>query len=174
MLVHCPVLCIAIVCIIYNHMQNLYHAKLNPLQRAHAFILKKEADMVQQKIKFQKTKPQTLQETISNPRSIRYSAKVRGFMHVSSLYINMGYYYIELSPGSKQICTIVIPWGNCEYQKLPMRVCNIPDIFQDKISEIFKGFDMARDRFQLNMTPFIHTLSFEGTKNGHAIISAKF
>ena len=24
------------------------------------------------------------------------------------------------------------------------------------------------------MTPFIHTLSFEGTKNGHAIISAKF
>ena len=34
-------------------------------------------------------------------------------------------------------------WGKYEYQKLRMGVCNSPDIFQENISEIFKGFDMV-------------------------------
>ena len=55
----------------------------------------------------------------------------------------MWYYHIELSPGVKQICTIVLPWGKHEYQKLPMGVCNRPDIFQEKIYELFDGFYMV-------------------------------
>ena len=56
----------------------------------------------------------------------------------------MGYYHIELSPGAKQICTIVLPWGKYKYQKLPMEFCNSPDIFQENIYELFDGFDMVR------------------------------
>ena len=66
-------------------------------------------------------------------------------MYVSSLYLNMGYYHIELSPGSKQLYKDVLPWGKYEYQKLPMWVCNSPDILQDKISKLFDGFDMVRE-----------------------------
>ena len=55
----------------------------------------------------------------------------------------MGYYHIELSPGSKQIFTVSLPWGEYDYQKPPMRVCNSPDIFQEKISKLFYGFDMV-------------------------------
>ena len=55
----------------------------------------------------------------------------------------MGYYHIELSPGSKKICTIVLPWGKYEYQKISMGVYNSPDISQEKISELFDGFDMV-------------------------------
>ena len=55
----------------------------------------------------------------------------------------MGYYHIELSPGSKQLCTIVLPWGKYEYQNLPMGVCNSSDIFQENISKLFYGFDMV-------------------------------
>ena len=56
----------------------------------------------------------------------------------------MGYYHIELSPGYKHLYTIVIPWGNQKYQEIPMGVCNSPDIFQEKISELFDGFNMVR------------------------------
>ena len=55
----------------------------------------------------------------------------------------MEYYHIELSPGSKQLYIIVLPWGKHEYQKLPMGVCNSPNISQEKISKIFEGFDMV-------------------------------
>jgi len=53
----------------------------------------------------------------------------------------MGYYHIELCPKSKKLCTIVLPWGKFEYQKLPMGLCNSPDIFQEKL---FAGFDYVR------------------------------
>ena len=55
-----------------------------------------------------------------------------GFMYASSIYLNMGYYHIELSPEAKQICTIVLPWGKYECQKLPLGVCNSP-IYSKKI-----------------------------------------
>ena len=38
--------------------------------------------------------------------------KLEGFQYGTSLDLNMGYYHIELSPDSKRICTIVLPWGN--------------------------------------------------------------
>src|SRR5210317_2092281 len=56
----------------------------------------------------------------------------------------MGYYHITLTPESKQLCTITLPWGKFEYQRLPMGLCNSPDIFQEKMSELFEGFDFVR------------------------------
>ena len=35
-------------------------------------------------------------------------------------------------------------WGNYRYEKLPMRVFNIPDVFHENMSELFEGFDMVR------------------------------
>jgi hypothetical protein len=35
------------------------------------------------------------------------------------MHLNMGYYHIELTPFSKQLCTIVTPFGKYEYQHLP-------------------------------------------------------
>ena len=69
---------------------------------------------------------------------------LEGFTYASSLDLNMRYYHIELSPGAKQICTIVLPWGNYEYQKLHMGVCNSSYIFQENISKLFDDLDMVR------------------------------
>ena len=69
---------------------------------------------------------------------------LEGFTYPSYLYLNTVYYHIELSPWAKQLCTIVLTWVKYEYQKLPMGVCNSPDIFQENISELFDGFDMVR------------------------------
>ena len=56
----------------------------------------------------------------------------------------MGYYHIELSPDAKKLCTIVFPWGKYEYQKLPMGLCNSPDIFQERMSSLMQGLEYVR------------------------------
>jgi len=58
------------------------------------------------------------------------------FQQATSLDLNMGYYHFRLDPASKQLCTIVLPFGKYEYQAIPMGLCNSPDIFQEKMSEL--------------------------------------
>jgi Reverse transcriptase (RNA-dependent DNA polymerase) len=70
--------------------------------------------------------------------------KLEGFQWATSLDLNMGYYHIRLDPVSQLYCTIVLPWGKYEYQALPMGLCNSPDIFQEKMSELMEGLKFVR------------------------------
>jgi hypothetical protein len=70
--------------------------------------------------------------------------KLEGFHLATSLDLNMGYYHIELTPFSSRLCTVVLPWGKYEYLRLPMGLCNSPDIFQEKMSELMVGLEFAR------------------------------
>jgi hypothetical protein len=70
--------------------------------------------------------------------------KLEGFQYATSLDLNMGYYHIELSPESKKLCTIVLPWGKYEYQRLPMGLCNSPDIFQEKMNTLMGDLEYVR------------------------------
>ena len=45
------------------------------------------------------------------PKIQDMSLNLEGFTSVSSLDLNLGYYHIKLSPGSKKLCTIVLPWS---------------------------------------------------------------
>jgi hypothetical protein len=57
--------------------------------------------------------------------------------------LNMGYYHIELTPNASRLCTVVLPWGKYEYLRLPMGLCNAPDIFQEKMSELMMELEFA-------------------------------
>ena len=70
--------------------------------------------------------------------------KLEGFQWATSLDLNMGYYHIRLSPNSSKLCTVVFPWGKYEYLRLPMGLCNSPDIFQEKMSELMCDLEFAR------------------------------
>ena len=70
--------------------------------------------------------------------------KLEGFQYATSLDLNMGYYHIELSPHSKELCMIVLPWGKYKYQRLPMGLCNSPDIFQEKMSTLMQDLEYVR------------------------------
>eukprot|EP00957_Ditylum_brightwellii_P160699 12234367-Ditylum_brightwellii.AAC.1 len=48
----------------------------------------------------------------------------------------MAYYCMGLSEKSKEILTIIVPWGKFSYQVLPMRVSVATDIFQERMSRI--------------------------------------
>ena len=56
----------------------------------------------------------------------------------------MGYYYIRLSEQASNQCTIILPWVNYQYKCLPMGVSNSPDIFQEKMNEMFRGFEFIQ------------------------------
>ena len=53
----------------------------------------------------------------------------------------MGYYHIRLSEQAINLCTIILPWGKYQPKPLPMEVSNYLQIFQDKMNEIFRGFE---------------------------------
>ena len=57
----------------------------------------------------------------------------------------MGYYHIYLSKQARNLCTIILPWGQYQYKRLPIGVSNYLDIFQDKMNEMFHGFDFIRE-----------------------------
>ena len=65
-------------------------------------------------------------------------------MFATSLDLNMGYYHLLLTPNASRLCTVVLPWGKYEYLRLPMGLCNSPDIFQEKMSELMAGLEFAR------------------------------
>jgi Reverse transcriptase (RNA-dependent DNA polymerase) len=75
------------------------------------------------------------------PKIQDFFLKLEGFQYATSLDLNKGYYHIELSLGAKQLCTIVLPWGKYEYQRLPMGLCNCPDIFQEKMSSLMSDLE---------------------------------
>ena len=62
--------------------------------------------------------------------------KLEGSQYDKSLYLNMGYYHIQLSDSASNLCTIIIPRGKYHYNPLPMVIDNSPEIFQHNISWI--------------------------------------
>ena len=70
--------------------------------------------------------------------------KLEGFMWATSLDLNMGYYHILLTPNASRLCTVVLSWGKYEYLRLSMGLCNSPNIFQEKMSELMVGLEFAR------------------------------
>ena len=70
--------------------------------------------------------------------------KLEGFKYSTSLDLNMGYYHIELNPDAKKLCTIVLPWGKYEHQRLPMGLCTSVDLFQEKMSTLMADLEYVR------------------------------
>ena len=62
--------------------------------------------------------------------------KLSNFNYVVTLDLIMGYYNISLTGGAKKVCTINAPFGNYEYNHIPMGVCIAPDIFQEQMSAL--------------------------------------
>jgi hypothetical protein len=82
-------------------------------------------------------------KTFPLPRITNMLQKLEGFMCATSLDLNMGYYHMLLAPFSSRLCTVVLPWGKYEYCRLPMGLSISPDVFQEKMSELMSGLELA-------------------------------
>jgi len=56
----------------------------------------------------------------------------------------MGYDHVRLDPSSKELCAITLPFGKHEHQAILMGLCNSPDIFHEKMSELLDGLVFVR------------------------------
>ena len=52
--------------------------------------------------------------------------------------LSMVYDHIQLTEDGSNSCTIIIPWAKYHYKRLPTGVSNSPDIFQQKMSNLFQ------------------------------------
>lgn len=111
---------------------------------APSFIIPKKDGTVRFINDFRELNKRILRLPFPIPRIQDLLLKLEGFTYATSLDLNMGYYHIRLSQESAKMCTLVFPWGKYEMSALPMGLCNSPDIFQEKMSDLMKGLDFVR------------------------------
>ena len=78
------------------------------------------------------------------PKICEMLLNLEGFQYSMSLVLNIGYDDIRLRDQASNVCTIILPWREYNNESLKMSVCNSPDIFQEKISNFFHGFEFIR------------------------------
>jgi len=108
------------------------------------FIIPKKDGSVRFISDFRELNKRTLRKPHPIPNIQDMLLNLEGFQWTTSLDLNMGHCHIRLDPASKQLCTIVLPFGKHEYQAIPMGLCNSPDIFQEKMSELMDGLAFVR------------------------------
>ena len=67
--------------------------------------------------------------------------QLEDFQSDISLDLNMGYYHIRLRNNASNSCKIIILWGGYFYNCLPMGITNLPEIFLQKMNDLFHGFE---------------------------------
>ena len=128
--------------------KNLINSRLLRLSRKSTALNRVRQHLLYQR----KTAQYVLSLTLENLTNVYYancipylrsniSYCVLIFFKGNTLDLNTGYYHIELSAKSKELCNIVTQLGKYKYQRLPMGLCNSSDIFQENIFELFVGLD---------------------------------
>ena len=70
------------------------------------------------------------------PRIGKTMNKIEGFQYTTAFDIKMRYYNIRLYPASQYMTMIVTKFGKFRYNRLPMGMCALGDIFQSKVDEL--------------------------------------
>ena len=78
------------------------------------------------------------------PKSNEMLLELQVFQYDTSFDLDMGYYHIQPRKNASNLCTIIIPWGKYQYKRLPIGVANSPDISEQKMSDLFHGFEFIR------------------------------
>ena len=62
--------------------------------------------------------------------------KLEGVQYATTLDINMGYYTVSLSTDSQDMKKIATEFGKFKYKRLPMGMCALGEISQDRVDEL--------------------------------------
>ncbi len=70
--------------------------------------------------------------------------EIEDFNYATTLDLNMGHYIIRLGPNMQKICAIILPWQKYSYLRLHMGMPGLPDIFQEKMSDLMRSLEYVR------------------------------
>ena len=71
--------------------------------------------------------------------------KLDCFQYATFLDLNMVHYHIRPRKNASNLCTIILLWVKYWYKRIPMGDANSPDIFQQKMNDLFCGFEFIRE-----------------------------
>ena len=108
------------------------------------FVIPKKDETIRFISDFRELNKRIQRQPFSIPKIQDLLLKLEGFQWATSLDLNMGNYHIKLSPFSKKLCTVHMLCSKYEYQRLPMGLCNIPDIFQEYMRELLGDMGHVR------------------------------
>ena len=111
---------------------------------APAFIIAKKDGRVRFISDFCKLNKQIKRTPYPLPHIKDMLLKVSNFTYATALDLVMGYYNIRLSDDASKLCTITTPYGKYEYLRLPMGISIAPDIFQDRICQLFEDLETVK------------------------------
>jgi hypothetical protein len=78
------------------------------------------------------------------PKIAQMLQELKKSAYATTLDLNMGYNTIKLDSDAQKVCTIVTPFGNYQYLRLPMGVSCSPDIFQKEMSDLMQHLNFVR------------------------------
>ena len=68
--------------------------------------------------------------------------KQRGYNHFTKIDLSMMFYCFEMDKESKELCTIITPFGKLQYNCVLMGIKVFPDFAQLMIKKILDGLDI--------------------------------
>jgi hypothetical protein len=87
---------------------------------AGTFVISKKNHTIRFSSDFRELNKHTKRKPYPKPKIQEMLMNLEGLPHATSIDLNMRNYHIELTPNAQSLCTIILPWGKYEYQKLAM------------------------------------------------------
>ncbi len=109
-----------------------------------SFIIPKKDQTVRFSSDFWEVSKRLVRKPFPIPKISTVLQEIEGFSYATTLDLNMGYYTIRLDPDASKICTIIFPWGEYSYKRLPIGIAGSPDIFQGKMSKLMESLEFVR------------------------------
>ena len=75
------------------------------------------------------------------PKINKMLSKLEGFQYATLIDLSMVYYHIRLTEDASNLCKNILPWVKYRYKRLPMGFSNSPKHFQQKMNDLFHGFE---------------------------------
>jgi hypothetical protein len=108
------------------------------------FIIPKKDSTVRTILDYRELNKCIVRKSYPIPKISTILQELDGFTYATALDLNMGYYTIRLDPMASEMCTIIFPWGEYSYKRLPMGFGGSVDIFQAQIMDLMASLKFVQ------------------------------